>query len=383
MTLPLPNPQSLGEIILERMGQGKRNALLNEELRSKSMENSFAPEKQKMQKQQSERLNQLFPEELKKAQLANQLSQMNVDIFKPQKESEMNYRNAQTNKLNFQNENPLYGQPGVTGQLAAAELLKRNPQLASNPNALNMIMSSISQGQESKQAQTELQKKQAAGYDFNNLPIGTKEYILAQAAGMGIYPDEARKMLTSGKKSLSDIAKEKGFDPNDLPEPIYPLTRSGQTQLKSRKAALAELESLGKTITKWSGDYSQQIMGISPKLFKEAITGKNKEWQSQFYAAQMLAPEQAAIRIKALGGNVGIAAMEEMTHRAMLNGKNLQALVTPDVYKRANELVEKAIYDSVEAANKASTKAVSSSNKETEKEEKTEMTYNPATGRLE
>src|ERR1700684_4687452 len=103
MTLPLPNPQSLGEIILERMGQGKRNALLNEELRSKSMENSFAPEKQKMQKQQSERLNQLFPEELKKAQLANQLSQMNVDIFKPQKESEMNYRNAQTNKLNFQN----------------------------------------------------------------------------------------------------------------------------------------------------------------------------------------------------------------------------------------------------------------------------------------
>ena len=87
---------------------------------------------------------------------------------------------------------------------------------------------------------------------------------------------------------------------------------------------------------------------------------KNKDQQAKFLAARMLAPEQAAIRLRAMGGNVGIEAIREMTDKAMVNGKNIQALVKPDVFNQANEYVEKAIYDAVEAANKASTKAIGS-----------------------
>lgn len=382
MPLPLPSYESLGDMIQNSLAKHQEGRLREQQIKNALIKNRYAEPEAKAA--------------LEKQQLANKL-------YEPSTQAEIASKTANANRMNFNLQNPLYGQPGMAGQLGAAELLRQNPGLAKDPNALAMLERSMQAGLGGKESQNALQTKQAAGYDFNSLPVSTKEYVLAQAAGMGIYPDEARKMLTSGK-SLSDIASEKGFDPNDLPEPIYPLTKAGQTQLKQRKSAIAEMDKMSKDITEWAGPYSRQIKGISPKLFKEAITGKNKEGQAKFYAAQMLAPEQAAIRFKALGGQVGIGAIEEMTNRALLNGRVVQALVSPEVYTRANELVEEAIQRAVEAANKESTKAIGSRKTggnliaeaaavtPSPKEDLVQprfpknakvMTYNPKTGRLE
>lgn len=321
MPLPLPGYQSMGEMIQNRLDQGLQNRLQQEKVKNALIQSKYA-------------------EPMTQANIAS--------------------KEANTNRLNFQNQNPLYGQPGMAGQLGAADLLRKNPGLASDPNALNMLERSMQANLGNRETQQQLMAKQASGYDFNSLPVSTKEYVLAQGAGMGIYPDDMRKMLTSGK-SVSDIALEKGFDPNSLPEPIYPLTKAGQTQLKQRKAAIEELGVLGKTLSEWAGPYSQQIAGYSPLQVKDALTGKNKDQQAKFLAARMLAPEQAAIRIKAMGGNVGIEAIREMTEKSMMNGHAFQALVKPEVFNKANELVESAIKDAVDAANKASTKAIGSS----------------------
>lgn len=381
--LPLPAYESLGEMIQNSLAKHQEGRLREEQIKNALIKNRYAEPEAKAA--------------LEKQQLANKL-------YEPSTNADIAAKTANANRMNFNLQNPLYGQPGMAGQLGAAELLRQNPGLAKDPNALAMLERSMQAGLGGKESQNALQTKQAAGYDFNSLPVSTKEYVLAQAAGMGIYPDDARKMLTSGK-SLSDIATEKGFDPNELPEPIYPLTKAGQTQLKQRKAAIAELGKLGKTISSWAGPYSQQIAGYSPLQVKDALTGKNKDQQAKFLAARMLAPEQAAIRIKAMGGNVGIEAIREMTEKSMMNGHALQALVKPDVFTKANELVEEAIQDAVDAANKAQTQTIGKANKTggnliseaaavtpSPKEDLVQprfpknakvMTYNPKTGRLE
>ena len=382
MPLPLPAYESLGEMIQNSLAKHQEGRLREEQIKNALIKNKFAEPEAKAS--------------LEKKQLANKL-------YEPSTNADIASKTANANRMNFNLQNPLYGQAGMAGQLGAAELLRQNPNIAKDPNALKMLERSMQASLGGKESQNALQTKQASGYDFNSLPVSTKEYMLAQAAGMGIYPDEARKMLTSGK-SLSDIALEKGFDPEDLPEPIYPLTKADQTQLKQRKASIAELNTLGKTISTWAGPYSQQIAGYSPLQVKDALTGKNKDQQAKFLAARMLAPEQAAIRIKAMGGNVGIEAIREMTEKSMMNGHALQALVKPDVFIKANELVEEAIKDAVDSANKAATKSIGSNktggNLIAEAAAVTPappedlvqprfpknakvMTYNPKTGRLE
>lgn len=115
MAVPLPEPKSFGEMIMDRMRQGSQNALLNEQLRSQAMENQFAPEKNKLAMEQSksaeERKNQLFPEELKKAQMANifnqqmnplelQQAQMKSKFSEPEMQARLAYQQAQTNRMN-------------------------------------------------------------------------------------------------------------------------------------------------------------------------------------------------------------------------------------------------------------------------------------------
>jgi hypothetical protein len=313
-----------------------------------------------------ERKNQLFPEELKKLQMQNEL-------FKPQSEADIANKTAQTNRMNFQQQNPLYGQAGTAGQIGAAELLRRNPQLASDPNASNIIMNALNIGQQSKQSSADLNQKRAEGYTFHSLPVPNKSYLLAQAAGMGIEPNEAAQRFNKGE-TIDQMASNEGFDPNNKPDPIYPLTTSGQTSLKQRQAALTEMGKLGKTISDWSAPYSRKIMGFSPNQIKDALTGKNKDQQAKFLAARMLFPEQSAIRLRSMSGNVGIEAIRELTDKAMGNGRILESLVSPDVYQKANDLVEEAIGSSVEAANKKVLQAVSP--KKSSEKENNESQYN-------
>jgi hypothetical protein len=83
------------------------------------------------------------------------------------------------------------------------------------------------------------------------------------------------------------------------------------------------------------------------------------------------------------GGNVGIEAIREMTGTSMGHLNIVQGMVSPGVYKKANEYVDEWLSDAVDAANKKATQGFSSKKGKSKESEKTEMTYNPSTGRLE
>lgn len=353
MPLPLPGYSAIGEQVINDLSNLHRNQLLGEQIKSAQIGNEFSPKLNQLKMQsmleEANRANQLFPGQMKKQDLANQLAQLELEQYKPKTQAETAYKNALTQKMAFQQANPLYGQPGVAGQLGAANL--------ANPQEAEMIRNSLMNTQYQRQADADLNRKRAEGYTFNSLPMPNRQYLLAQAAGMGIEPNEAAVRFNKGE-TIDQMASAQGFDPNDKPEPIYPLTTSGQTQLKARQASLAELNKMGKIISDWAGPYSRKIMGYSPEQVKDAISGKNKDQQAKFLAARMLAPEQQAIRIKAMGGNVGIEAIREMTNLSLMHGRILEPLVSPEVFKKANDYVEEAIYDSVTAANQAATKSV-------------------------
>lgn len=375
--IPLPQYQNPSDktvnTLLTILGASGDIASQFERAKQAELENKLA-------QSQEERVNKLFPEQLNKLQMENQL-------YIPKTQADINYKTANTNRLNFQQQNPLYGQAGAAGQIGAAELLRQHPELISDPNAANQIMNALNTNMASKSALADLNNKRAQGYNFNSLPVNHKSYLLSQAAGMGINPDEATNRFNQGE-SIEQIAKSKGFDPNNMPDPIYPLSVAGQNQLKQRQAALVEMDKLGKDISDWNAPYVSKIHGYSPAQIKDALLGTNKDQQAKFLAARMLAPEQGAIRIKSMQGNVGIEAIRDLTDKSLINGKIFESLVTPDVYKKANELVEKSIYNSVMAANSAVSRAVaqqksSENNKQSESTNKTRMKYNPETGMLE
>jgi len=371
--MALPDYDTLGSMITNRLGQFEQNELARQQVKNALIKNKYAEP--------------MAQEELAQAKQKSAL-------YTPMTQADIAQKQANTNRLNFQNENPLYGQAGMAGQVGAAELLRNNPQLAKNPNALNLIEQAMSGGLANQQAQTALHQKQAAGYDFNSLPVGSKEYLLAQTAGMGIDPVEGRKLLASGK-SLEQIAVENGYDPNNLPEPVYPLTKAGQTAFKNRQAANEEIKALSSKISDASKSYSRKLFGQSPKLILEALQGKNKEGQAKALAARALQPELAAIRLRMGGGNVGIEAIREMTDTSMGHLKVIDGMVSPEVYEKAQKYVDEWLTEAVEAANKKATQGiatkkstggnlVSEASKVTPQSEKNNiMTYNPKTGRLE
>ena len=349
MPLPLPEYKSLGSQIVNQLNKLSQNELLNEQVHGAQIDNEFSPQLNKLKVQQGRQKNEMFPEELKQQQLANQLRQLELEQYKPKTESEMAYKNALTQKMAFQQQNPLYGQPGVAGQIGAAQI--------SDPQTSQMIMQSLKNKQQQIQSDADLNSKRAEGYTFNTLPMPDRQYLLAQAAGMGIEPNEAATRFNKGE-TIDQMASSQGFDPQNKPEPVYPLTPSGQTQLKMRQAANAEIKVLGSKISDAMAPYSRKIMGKSPKQIIEAIKGQEPDSQAKLLAAKALQPELASIRLRMGGGNVGIEAIREMTNSSMGHIGTFEALVSPEVYKKTNEYVDKWLTEAVEAANSKATQGI-------------------------
>jgi len=354
----LPAYQSPGTQVFNNLS-GLRNMQLQQQQleaykKEMEMKNQLFPGQLKQQ-ELANKLAELqvggYPEQLQKQHLANKLAQMEIEQYVPKTKAETAYKNALVRKMNFQQENPLYGQPGVAGQLGAANI--------ASPQDSEIIRNSLMNTQDQRQAEAELNKKRAEGYTFNSMPLPNKQYLLAQAAGMGIEPNEAAARFNKGE-TIEQMAVNQGFDPNNKPEPIYPLTPAGQTQLKMRQAANDEIKVLGKRLSESMGDYSRTIFGYSGKQISDALKGKNKDSQAKFLAAKALQPELASIRMRMGGGSVGIEAIREMTHSSMGNINHLQALVAPDVYKKTNEYIDQWLTEAVDAANKRATQAVAS-----------------------
>lgn len=351
---------------------------LEEELRARQLNNQilepqaqYAPQLTQQSLLAAQLQNQMnqpraaHAEDLVQSELANRLAQsalmkQQAQYYGPNVQSEIDYRNAQTNAERMNAGNPLLKQSGIAGQLGSAIFLQQHPELSKNSipgssgnqqDLSSFLMNGINTSLQNKQALGDFYSKRTQGYNYSSLPVDQKSALLAQTSGMGIDPVSATVSFMNGK-SLIDLAKEKGFDAKNLPEPIYPTTKANQTLIQRRAQALTEINSLNPVLTNAVMPYAQTLNGYSPKQISEAIRGTNPDGQAKYLAARALMPEMSSLRLKAMGGQVGIEALREVTNSSMGNIKAYQSLVTPEIYKKSNDYVDQWLNEAVTAANK-------------------------------
>lgn len=194
---------------------------------------------------------------------------------------------------------------------------------------------------------------------WESLPATWRSNYLAIANGMGISSDEALDAFTS-KKSLKQLAKERGIDENMIPDPSYPPTNAQINAIQQRTGAVAEMKVLDDFITGAQKPYSQRVAGISPTLTKDSaliLAGKAKEDVknrfAQNVAAKILQTENFAARFKSLGGNVSESAIENLMRESLADFKIPGITLTPEIWGMAQEMVKNKLMEAATAANRS------------------------------
>lgn len=200
-----------------------------------------------------------------------------------------------------------------------------------------------------EKATAEYMQKRANSYAYSTAPVDTKTYLVAQAAGMGIAPDKAVNSFAEGK-TIGDLAKENGFDPDNLPEPDFTPTRGNITKLNERKAALGEMKHLSDFVVEGLGPYSETILGWSPQQTLDQLNGMNKDKQIKFIAARGIQPELINMRLMTAGAKNTVHAIKDMQNKSLLNIKALQSGVKPDVWAAAQRLMDKELEKAMHAS---------------------------------
>lgn len=364
--------------------------MLKEQLRQQQLANAlaqvqaqYAPQ---MTQAELEYKQQMAPHLAAQTGLTNEQAK----YFGPSAMSEISLRGAQSNLANqqvkqsqFNLQNPLLQQTGTAGQLGALAYMQQHPELfgninngqaaqngqTGNSNMLGDLNANMGNGQipnngtmadllkdnifadlRGNIARTNLNEKLAQGYSYSKTPIDTKRQMLAQAAGMGIDPNEASDFFTQGG-TVAELAAQNGLDPKNLPDAIFPSTNQDISKIKFRQQALQEINTLNPILTEAIAPYAQRINGFSPKQIAGAIKGDDPDAQAKFLAARGLQPEMSALRLKAMGGQVGIEAIKEVQNASMGNIKAFENLVSPEVYQRANQYMDQWINQGVNRAN--------------------------------
>lgn len=258
---------------------------------------------------------------------------------------------------NFASPSPLMANMGQQGMPQGMPVNQGQQQPGQQPafpsvqSLANLMMQGVTAPIQEKIAQANFYNQRAQGYNFSLLPPNQQSYVVAQAAGLGYEPLQATALLNSGK-TMSDLAQAKGLDPNNLPSPIYPASSQTVNLIQRRNQALNEINTIQPLLNNALSPYSRRFDGYSPTQIAGAISNDDPDAQARFLAAKALQPEMSSLRLKAMGGQVGIEAIREVNNASMGNMKSFQTLVNPKVYSAAQNYVDQWINQGAQAANK-------------------------------
>ncbi len=223
------------------------------------------------------------------------------------------------------------------------------------------------------------------GRSFITLPQDQKNAMVAQASGMGIDPLVASKMFMNGS-TLQDMAKQQGFNPSNMPDPIYPTTKTSLDTIQRRQQAIAEINTLNPILTEAIAPFARRFNGYSPAQIAGAISGEDPEKQARYLGASTLMPDLQALRVKAMGGQVSAQAINEISEASMARLKAFSGLVSPEVYKQSQQYVDQWLQLGADRANKVGLRTYGnnqSSQTSANNANQKIRVYNPKTGRIE
>jgi hypothetical protein len=193
-----------------------------------------------------------------------------------------------------------------------------------------------------KQAASDYQNLMSKGFIYTHATPDAKNYMIAQLAGMGVDPEKAVRLLTSGM-SVDQIAQMQGFDPAKKPEPDFLPTSGNITTLKKTQAALAGMNSLHDFVESSVEPYSQKWFGYSPEQILAASKNENTDKMARFWAAQALIPELSNLRLTALQARGNKYAVQEMTNQAMSHVASFAPQMNPEIYKGMQKYIKQEI----------------------------------------
>lgn len=176
--------------------------------------------------------------------------------------------------------------------------------------------------------------------NFDKAPANIKQQSLALLNGVGIPGDEGVRRLRGGE-SVDDILRSKGLTDAQIKKvkPAYVTDAINIRQQRMRDAVIAELNIMEPEITDWMAPYIGTWANYSPKQIINSAWNKDPEGVAKYLAAISIQPEMAALRIKAMGGNVGEGAIHNLVEKALGNNKILQGQVSPEVYRMMQHYV--------------------------------------------
>lgn len=198
-----------------------------------------------------------------------------------------------------------------------------------------------------KQTLTKVLQQNLAGKAYNSMPMVEKEYSLSQARGFGYTGEEASKLLNQGY-DLRSMAQAKGYNPEDPTS--WPTARGApttaiQTRIQRANSTLAALNAVDPEISAAYAKYSPRFANVSPALIKDMLSGENPDAQADALASYALYPEISALRINAMGGNVGEGAIQHIADAAFARintlGISPNSFVYQKVQKRVMSLISK------------------------------------------
>lgn len=206
-----------------------------------------------------------------------------------------------------------------------------------------------------KQTVTRVMQQNLAGKAYTSMPSVEKEYAIAQARSLGYTGEQASKLFNQGY-DLASMAQMKGYDganPNSWPMARGAPTTAIQTRIQRANSTLAALDAVQGPIASAYAKYAPRFANVSPGLIKDMISGEHPDDQADALAAYALYPEISALRINAMGGNVGEGAIEHIADAAFSRLNTLGISPNSLVYKKVQERVGKLIKQMNHAENSA------------------------------
>lgn len=207
-----------------------------------------------------------------------------------------------------------------------------------------------------KRTLTQVMQQNLAGKAFTSMPTVEKEYSISQARAFGYTGEQASRMFNQGY-DLSSMAQAKGYDPQNPSS--WPAARGApttaiQTRIQRANSTLAALDAVEPQISAAYAQYSPRFQNISPSLIKDMLAGEKPDAQADALAAYALYPEIAALRINAMGGNVGEGAIEHIADAAFSRLNTLGISPNSYVYQK----VQKKVGELIRQMNKAENSAI-------------------------
>jgi hypothetical protein len=288
-------------------------------------------------------------EELKKLQQYNQ-------YYAPNIQSEIGLRGAQTDKTRYD-----LAHPGLMagGNAAQLEYLKGLGGKI-NPEQVQNLIKGLSQAPmadiAAKQAYAQTAQQNLLAKPFKALPKEYQDNYIATLKAAG-YTDQEAGRAAINNRDLGSMLEAKGYksDLSDLPTPQPVLTSAAKSALLRSNMAKAGLDAADDFINEGISHYAGQptIQGSPLGFYKDALSGKNKDKQSDFIAATVLAQDQAFLRARQAGAPLSQGLLQHTLDTSLTNVQGKYAFTSPEVFKAAATKIKKTFDDINAAENKA------------------------------